>query len=1539
MTVGTADEPESTGVEGYPRLLDERIKLLRTRSADDDDPWLLVELAHALLDRYELRESTADDVRDLHEILHIGRAVGTVGNHPAPAALQAPVGAAHYYLFASTGERSHMDDAVAQLSRAVEAEPLDPQRLPAAVALAEMLLTRHDLADEGSRADLDAAAAVLTRVRRHPAVDPDLRTRAGELLGLALAETTGLLRSDSPELPALSRQALHLLEEARSSYGDAVAAAGLAQPIAEVHRRRFWMNPDGPEGAAELDAAIEEFAAAAGAGGDFALFFQLGDALDDRWLRSEDAADRDAAIHWLGRAREQPDGAHRAMAECRQMLGRLLLDRAQHGTGRTDLDAAVEHLVGARDALEPGDPTRARAVRMLANAHALRGGGELRPQDLLEIVAALRELVVHWPFDPAERAPVMGELALAILHGATRLYAWRPEHEEAVRLLTELHAELAPGDELHTVIAATLGLTLALRFVGRLYDGTSGDPDDAITLLENALARPDLDPAFAPACRAVLATTLALRASLLAAPRLGASLDLTVLDQPSVWRQPAARADLERALFHLDAVRASGPLAADPDTHGMWAFIRGVTVADTVDSLTDAELDELIDGFAAGVRGFFGDTFRTVGGGAVRGVLLGERARRDGRPEGVRRAIEVLREAERDLPSGSPLRPFVLGEIGRWLSVQRDGMGRREADSDALDALVDMVEMAGTHRPTAASALDRLADAVLAAHLRRPVGLRIGRVVRALQAGIADPPDDQGRSAIRRAALGLALASRWRTAHDRSDLDAAKTHLAEADRLAPPGHSSRLPVLTATAYARVTCGLLDADRTFLDQGIDGFAELLDLLTAGKAPADTTATAASVRTMLDRAHRFRMLVDDPEPVRTTMLELWTAAHLPDDHARRPAGADSRGGTAAGHRPGSAAEADSMIRRALTLTDSHDGPATGMVLDQAAALLDAALSVELPDESARPAYLARLGRILLDRHRLTGDRDVLERAVLRLEQSRTIASNAPPAGGGAAALIDLAVAYRIRGNPAADDGRRAANAGRGALREYAQAVLLSDTVAERLALARAANAELARLAGWCLDDADDAAAVVLLEAGRGLLLHAATMSATVPRTLRETGHETIADAWERNAADGAVRSRALDALAQSFSGLRLLAAPEAWALGSAAWAQGSDALVYLLPATPDGPGRAVVVRHEAVEHLDLPGLSTDDGGMLARYTAARRVLAARPDADEIDLYADPDGRRWLSTLDELCEWAWDAGIGPLLEHVQRWGLHRAPRLVLVPTGALGAVPWHAARRESPAGDRDGWRYACEDAVLSYAASGRLLGDAVRRTARPRAVEPAFVANPTGTQVWASFGAEAIRRAFYPGAAFLGHPRGDAPGTRDEVLGLMPAADRPGASLLQLSTHARAAEPPTRSRLYLAGGQDLTVEEILAQTSGRPQDPPGGLVICDACTTDLTEQDHDEALTLGTAFLAAGYASAIGTRWPVADWTTAILMFVFHHYLRDGEDTGPGEALRRTQLWALDRDRRAPAGMPQALTRYASDEKLADVYAWAAFAHHGR
>lgn len=505
-----------------------------------------------------------------------------------------------------------------------------------------------------------------------------------------------------------------------------------------------------------------------------------------------------------------------------------------------------------------------------------------------------------------------------------------------------------------------------------------------------------------------------------------------------------------------------------------------------------------------------------------------------------------------------------------------------------------------------------------------------------------------------------------------------------------------------------------------------------------------------------------------------------------------------------------------------------------------------------------------------------------------------------------------------------------------------------------------------------------AVEALELGRGLVLHASTATTDVPDQLRIDGHHDLADAWlgadpdpgpgagaapagdpaagpqERTPADpfdfdallglpgtlleslpgGAdipmpddLRRRALTALAASPAGTALVSAPPVEEIARSLRAAGADALVYLLPPADGRSGQALLITADvdggAVDALPLTLVSSSALDLLRAYRRAHRERQATLD-DLPPRHPERIAarRRWQGTLGELCDWAGTAVMRPLLRHpaLRAAAARRAPgappRLVLVPFGALGGVPWHAGLLSS--GLRDGGRpvRAVERAVVSYAASARQFCEVVRRPRLPLAERPVIVGDPTRDLMFAEVEAEYLHADHYPYGTLLGYVEdAEGAGTPAEVLAALPAPGRAGASVLHLACHAL---PSGRSPLdaYLALAPDpgagdrhgrLPVGDILRQALGRPPGSPGGLVVLDACVSDHTGEDLDEALTLSSAFLAAGATGAVGSRWEVSDEMVCVLMYVLHGRLAAGDP--PAEALRRAQLWALDPARRLP------------------------------
>ncbi|TDC80110.1 CHAT domain-containing protein [Streptomyces hainanensis] len=601
--------------------------------------------------------------------------------------------------------------------------------------------------------------------------------------------------------------------------------------------------------------------------------------------------------------------------------------------------------------------------------------------------------------------------------------------------------------------------------------------------------------------------------------------------------------------------------------------------------------------------------------------------------------------------------------------------------------------------------------------------------------------------------------------------------------------------------------------------------------------------------------------------------------------------------------------------------------------------------------RAVTSACLAFALSSAYQLTGDRLHLDDAIDELERGRAALAEGGDLWSTGEVLWRLAEAYGTRHDPALDDGRHAIATGLESLRVVGEDVLMQLGAEHGLQVARAAADRALRVAAWAVDEGDVEAAVAALEAGRALVLRAAATSSGVPEQLAALGHRELAEQWREASSEepdlairslladreahavipGTLRRRALEALRRGGDeGRPLLATPAVPELLAGLADCGADALVYLVPGEGDADGTALVLDRAGGDRvLRLPGLSRIARGPLEDYLRAgeRRSARTGPDAEE----------RWEAALDELCSWAGRAVVGPLLDRLGR--RDAPPRVVLVPCGNLGVVPWHAARL--PSG------FALGRAVFSYAASGAQFLDAARRRRLPPGERPVLVADPRLDLLWASEEVTTLRDTCYEEALLYGEfldetVRVRGPGTPDELLDVLPGGPRDrAASLVHITSHGSAGPRPTVSALSLAAPPDgpgtLTVTRILDRPGGAGPEEPGPLVVLSACETDLSQRDHDEALTLTTAFVTRGAADAVGTRWATRDGASALLMAVFHHRLTAGA-LAPADALRAAQLWMLDPARQAPPGLSPELRREARRPSLGRLAAWAAFIHQG-
>jgi tetratricopeptide (TPR) repeat protein len=851
-------------------------------------------------------------------------------------------------------------------------------------------------------------------------------------------------------------------------------------------------------------------------------------------------------------------------------------------------------------------------------------------------------------------------------------------------------------------------------------------------------------------------------------------------------------------------------------------------------------------------------------------------------------AVAHLNEALQGMPEGHPHRGSLHALLGSVLGL-RTHYQSSPADLDtAIAHLVQITEDDDSQRDPAlrGARMNDLATLLQARFQRRGAIEDLNAAVDAFGAGIEVMPYDHPLRWSGRAAQGTALLLRFLHVQEPADLDRAIGNLTESFDAIEPTHPHRL--LTANNLGLAMRIRFEKSHDLAD--LDAAAERLRAVLAAMPSShpDRWGVLCNLASVL-----LRRAMERPEP------------------ARLNAGIEH-------------------LNEALRLTDAR--------------------------HAGRPDAEMMLGAALALRFQLAGDRADLDAGIDLLTSAQ--AALAGQAGHPFWPRLRwvLGEAYRWRGDPGSRaHGRRIGLEG---LLGWSWDALLQSGTGDAVAISRFAAEHAVAVAAWCLADGAMEDTVQALELGRGLVLHAATVSASVPKRLRDAGREDLAAEWERTlvhaqtaalgnatvsaAAPGDaiqalvpsdLRHRVLRLLAGEGTAAaegKLLRAPSLEEIREALATIGADALVYLVSGTATLPGGALIVRADgAVRHLALPELGAP---ALDAYLDASEALrgADRGVARQVAR------SRWLSALSRLCSWAWEAVMGPLLGAAEGWNLGREPWLVLVPVGRLGMVPWHAAVR-SAAGRP---RYALEDAVLSCAPSARLLCEVAHRRAAARDGRALVVGNPTGDLHYAAEEARAVLAAFYPEGVYLGRSPSTyaaGPGVPEEVLAHMAGRGSSATPVLHLACHAvSVSQPPGGSYLRLAG--TLTVEDLLEHARGRGLDDPGAMVVLSACRTDVPGRDYDEALSIATGFLVAGASTVVGSLWQVSDRRTALLMFMFHHYVnRAGLPSA--RALRMAQLWMLDPDRTAPTDMPAALACRVADPGLEDPYAWAAFLHRGR
>jgi CHAT domain len=1258
------------------------------------------------------------------------------------------------------------------------------------------------------------------------------------------------------------------------------------------------------------------------------------------------------------------------------------------------LDEALGYARAVVAELSPGREEYLLALFLQAYAALARDAHDGLVADLDDGIECLRRLLTALPADAPVRNETEAMLGAAILRRLSGPSARVADLDEAGTLLLGLFGRLPPDAPDRRKILSQLAIVRAMRFAG--FGGTEADRETALGHAAACLALPAADDgpdSEGGTCHVVIAW-LALARQFDVAHRSmlprWSEFEASRSDGAAAARLMAefgeVRISADDAQTALDHLRQG--TAASADVQGIAGMLWAMAVYARISAgaeVSEADITRVADetrSAADAIPEEDPDRGEMLG---LHAVLLTMRDMAGGAHAPGKDTTSAMNDVAARFPVGHPVRSAGIDAV-------RQGLGQQAAEAknadDAAARLEDVVTALEQmpDGPETAQALVVVGMQVLNASYLHRSAMEQERLIDRLGAALERlDPDDPVRP-VGECAYWMASAMQATLRGQIDRVDPAIGELLRCAKAAPAGHVARTLGYFYAAGILIERHGAGGEIRHLEQAEECVLRAFEDIDPDGPFADGTQGHGGLLYLRGRTALVRYAYDhDPDRVSAATADLERAAALrgPQDPADSSVASTLdlarnikalRGMLADGTMrldPAHRETIDNFLERAEQIGADHPEypfllmqAAGGLAmrgladrdmasLDRAVRLTAAAVAIPTLLPRERPLLLERHGFALLTRYQLSRSPRDLSNAIDRLEEARRAVEQELASMHAGDVLQSLSLAYRTRDDASRGDVNRAVTHGLAGLREHLGDVFLQDSDSNALFAARRGTNDAVGMARWFLEHGKTDATISALELGRGMVLHAATTGAGVAAALRDVGQSALADEWAaraRSADNDDLRYRVMLALERSPAEARLLSPPSAAGIAAALAAADADALVYLLPRDDDGPGIGVVIdRAGMVRRLPSPALHTGQGSPVAAFVSARRAL----DAAILHAPGDLDAaeRDWDDALDQVCGWAWSAVIWPLLQDVPARGRPADRRIVLVPTGELGLVPWHAARHP---GTR-AW-YACQEAIFSYAPSARQFADAVRSAPGPWARQPVLISDSTGLPYITATGIVGLYTAHYRGGIVYGEARrtlpADVPGAgaagpRDVLAALARGAD-PGASVLHFGCHGSVRVPVLESSLDLGIGGELAVRDILRSSSaGPPGERPaegGGLVVLAACLSDVTEADYDEALTLATTFLAGGASGVVAARWAVRESTTAIFMAMFHHYL-NGSCPSPGAALRRAQLWMLDEARSIPDSMPQALREEAElpaargGPRLTTPAAWAAFSYQGR
>jgi CHAT domain-containing protein len=258
-----------------------------------------------------------------------------------------------------------------------------------------------------------------------------------------------------------------------------------------------------------------------------------------------------------------------------------------------------------------------------------------------------------------------------------------------------------------------------------------------------------------------------------------------------------------------------------------------------------------------------------------------------------------------------------------------------------------------------------------------------------------------------------------------------------------------------------------------------------------------------------------------------------------------------------------------------------------------------------------------------------------------------------------------------------------------------------------------------------------------------------------------------------------------------------------------------------------------------------------------------------------------RENILPLKKVCASLYDILIAPLTRE-----LAGISDVIIIPTGLLAYLPFHALGRESDTG----FRFFIEDKNVSYLSSAELIDIAAEKQRSVKPTSLLGLADPDGSLPSADSEVETIRPIFPRSAVFT---KGEA--TEERAVGLSGQYN-----ILHCATHAILNErAPDESYIMLApsGKADgrWSMNEIFGVTWDKMD-----LVVLSACETALGEKDPGrEVSALSFAFSVAGSSSIVASLWPVCDPSTQAFMQCYYRKLKKASKT---DALRAAQVSLL-------------------------------------